>query len=283
MSKNQNWVRLGKNVSTLIVVIVIVAFFYVYKPLKTNIDVVDSNQDKVASTIQDSIVPLYDTIINPNDAQFDDFLRVGFSEKQAKSCINYRSKGGKFHKESDLMKIYSISENDYNRLKQYVIVPKENKTREWKREDYNKKEKHIIPSNTVSIKIVSINSCDTTDLMNLPKIGSFRARKIIEYRDKLGGFYDISQLLNVYSIDSELVSEIGKYIIVDTLAIKKINVNEASFKEIVHHPLISYETTKNIVTYKRIVGEIKNVQELRDNNIVSADEYETLKNYIKTF
>lgn len=283
MSKNQNWVRLGKNVSTLIVVIVIVAFFYVYKPLKTNIDVVDSNQDKVASTIQDSIVPLYDTIINPNDAQFDDFLRVGFSEKQAKSCINYRSKGGKFHKESDLMKIYSISENDYNRLKQYVIVPKENKTREWKREDYNKKEKHIIPSNTVSIKIVPINSCDTTDLMNLPKIGSFRARKIIEYRDKLGGFYDISQLLNVYSIDSELVSEIGKYIIVDTLAIKKINVNEASFKEIVHHPLISYETTKNIVTYKRIVGEIKNVQELRDNNIVSADEYETLKNYIKTF
>lgn len=283
MSKNQNWVRLGKNVSTLIVVIVIVAFFYVYKPLKTNIDVVDSNQDTVASTIQDSIVPLYDTIINPNDAQFDDFLRVGFSEKQAKSCINYRSKGGKFHKESDLMKIYSISENDYNRLKQYVIVPKENKTREWKREDYNKKEKHIIPSNTVSIKIVSINSCDTTDLMNLPKIGSFRARKIIEYRDKLGGFYDISQLLNVYSIDSELVSEIGKYIIVDTLAIKKINVNEASFKEIVHHPLISYETTKNIVTYKRIVGEIKNVQELRDNNIVSADEYETLKNYIKTF
>lgn len=283
MSKNQNWVRLGKNVSTLIVVIVIVAFFYVYKPLKTNIDVVDSNQDKVASTIQDSIVPLYDTIINPNDAQFDDFLRVGFSEKQAKSCINYRSKGGKFHKGSDLMKIYSISENDYNRLKQYVIVPKGNKTKEWKREDYNKKEKHIIPSNTVSIKIVSINSCDTTDLMNLPKIGSFRARKIIEYRDKLGGFYDISQLLNVYSIDSELVSEIGKYIIVDTLAIKKINVNEASFKEIVHHPLISYETTKNIVTYKRIVGEIKNVQELRDNNIVSADEYETLKNYIKTF
>ena len=58
--------------------------------------------------------------------------------------------------------------------------------------------------------------------MKLPKIGGFRARKIIEYRDKLGGFYEIAQLLQVYSIDSTLISEIGKYITIDTSAIKKI-------------------------------------------------------------
>lgn len=283
MSKSQNWVRLGKNVCTLIVVIVIVAFFYVYKPLKTNVDVVDSNQDEVASTIQDSIVPLYDTIINPNDAQFDDFLRVGFSEKQATTCINYRSKGGKFYQETDVMKMYCISEEDFNRLKNYLAIPKKNKKIAEKRSVTEKKEIRRNTSKSVSVQSISINSCDTTDLMNLPKIGNFRARKIIEYRDKLGGFYEISQLLNVYSIDSDLLTEIGQYIIIDTSAIKKININEASFKEIVHHPLISYETTKNIVTYKRIVGVIKNIQELRDNNIVSADEYGTLKNYIKTF
>lgn len=283
MSKSPNWVRLGKNLSTFIVVIVVVAFFYVYKPLKKSVDVGDSIQQTVTKNIQDSIVALYDTIINPNEAQFDDFLRVGFSEKQATSCINYRSKGGKFYKETDLMKIYTISEDDYCRLKKYVVVPQVNKNSLENFAIKNKREKNIKTNGSIPVTYVSINRCDTTELMKLPKIGGFRARKIIEYRDKLGGFYEIAQLLQVYSIDSTLISEIGKYITIDTSAIKKININEASFKEIVHHPLICYETTKNIVNYKRIVGVIKSVQELRDNNIVSADEYTTLKNYIKTF
>lgn len=279
MSKSHDWFRLGKNLVTLIVVIVMVMFFYLYRPKSQNAEPIEVVLSEEVPK-QESVMPTFDTVINPNNAQLGEFLRVGFTEKQAQTCINYRTKGGKFYKDTDIMKMYCISEEDYENLKDYIKIPS------------TKQQKHLNPQNPresseqvtqKNIHKVSINRCDTTELKKLPKIGGYRARKIIEYRDKLGGFYDVNQLRNVYSIDSATLTEVIRYIIIDTAAIKKINVNEASFKEIVHHPLISYDVTKNIMNYKRIVGTIKNIKELRENNIVNADEYETLKNYLKTF
>ena len=119
--------------------------------------------------------------------------------------------------------------------------------------------------------------------MRLPKIGAFRAKKIIEQRDKLGGFYSCEQLSAIYSMDSALVQELKPYIIIDTAHIKKINLNTATFKDLVKHPLISYEQTKDIMNYRRIVGKIKNAEELRENNILTGEDYEILKFYVKTF
>ena len=130
---------------------------------------------------------------------------------------------------------------------------------------------------------MNINTCDTTELKQIPGIGGFRAKKIIERREKLGGFYAVEQLYTIYSLDSFMVEAIREYIIIDTNQIKKININTATFKEINNHPLISYEQTKNIVEYRKIVGEIKDVEELRTNHIVNPDDFEFLQFYIKTF
>ncbi|MBQ4215659.1 MAG: helix-hairpin-helix domain-containing protein, partial [Bacteroidales bacterium] len=83
--------------------------------------------------------------------------------------------------------------------------------------------------------------------------------------------------------DSSVVAEVRAYIIIDTAAIRKINVNTASFKEIVAHPLISYEQTKKIMQYKSIVKNISNPDELLINNILEREEYEKIKFYVKTF
>ena len=130
---------------------------------------------------------------------------------------------------------------------------------------------------------MNINTCDTTELKQIPGIGGFRAKKIIERREKLGGFYAVEQLYTIYSMDSLFVNTIREYIIVDQSQIKKININTATFKEINKHPMICYEQTQNIVNYKKIVGEIKDVEELRTNHIVNPEDFEILQFYIKTF
>ncbi|MBP5722428.1 MAG: helix-hairpin-helix domain-containing protein [Bacteroidales bacterium] len=273
---NQSWIRLGKNLSTLIVVTLLATFFFVYKPQKKHNyneqtdTIVQFNSDTLPHIVKQ---PKH---INPNTATLEDFLQIGLTRIQANNCINYRNKGGHFYKKDDLKKIYSISEDDFARIEPFITIPKTNKPLEIKTTNDKK-------TVTKTINTVNINVCDTTELMQLPKIGSFRARKIIERRERLGGFYSVEQLCDINSLDSSVVAEIRAYIIIDTAAIRKININTASFKEIVAHPLISYEQTKKIMQYKSIVKNISNPDELLINNILEREEYEKIKFYVKTF
>ena len=273
---NQSWIRLGKNLSTLIVVTLLATFFFVYKPQKKHNyneqtdTIVQLNSDTLPHIVKQ---PKH---INPNTATLEDFLEIGLTRIQANNCINYRNNGGHFYKKDDLKKIYSISDEDYARIEPFITIPKTNNPVEIKTTNDKK-------TVTKTINAVNINVCDTTELMQLPKIGSFRARKIIERRERLGGFYSVEQLCDINSLDSSVVAGIRAYIIIDTAAIRKININTASFKEIVAHPLISYELTKKIMQYKSIVKNISNPDELLINNILEREDYEKIKFYIKTF
>ena len=109
--------------------------------------------------------------------------------------------------------------------------------------------------------IVNLNSTDTTELKSLPGIGSFFARNIVEYREKLGGYVEINQLLEVYSFDSSRLETITPYINIDSISLRKINVNADDFKIILRHPYIEYEDVKKIVNHREERGFIKNWEE----------------------
>ena len=109
--------------------------------------------------------------------------------------------------------------------------------------------------------IVNLNSTDTTELKSLPGIGSFFARNIVEYREKLGGYVEINQLLEVYAFDSSRLETITPYINIDSISLRKINVNTDDFKIILRHPYIEYEDVKKIVNHREKRGFIKNWEE----------------------
>ena len=108
---------------------------------------------------------------------------------------------------------------------------------------------------------VNLNSTDTTELKSLPGIGSFFAKNIVEYREKLGGFVEINQLLDVYAFDSARLETITPYINIDSISLRKINVNIDDFKTILRHPYIEYEDVKKIVNHREKRGFIKNWEE----------------------
>ena len=104
---------------------------------------------------------------------------------------------------------------------------------------------------------LNLNSADTTELKSLPGIGSFFAKNIVDYRNKLGGFIEKEQLLEVYAFDSTRMSNIENLIIIDTIELRKVNVNTDDFKTILRHPYIEYEDVKKIVNYRESKGMIK--------------------------
>ena len=105
---------------------------------------------------------------------------------------------------------------------------------------------------------LNLNSADTTELKSLPGIGSFFAKNIVDYRNKLGGFIEKEQLLEVYAFDSTRMANIENLIIIDTIELRKVNVNTDDFKTILRHPYIEYEDVKKIVNYRESKGMIKN-------------------------
>ncbi len=107
-------------------------------------------------------------------------------------------------------------------------------------------------------KSVNLNSADTTELKSLPGIGSFFAKNIVDYKNKLGGFIEKEQLLEVYAFDSTRMANIENLIIIDTIELRKVNVNTDDFKTILRHPYIEYEDVKKIVNYRESKGMIKN-------------------------
>ena len=107
-------------------------------------------------------------------------------------------------------------------------------------------------------KSVNLNSADTTELKSLPGIGSFFAKNIVDYRNKLGGFIEKEQLLEVYAFDTTRLSNIENFIIIDSIELRKININTDDFKTILRHPYIEYEDVKKIVNYRESKGMIKN-------------------------
>ena len=109
--------------------------------------------------------------------------------------------------------------------------------------------------------IVNLNSTDTTELKSLPGIGSFFARNIVEYREELGGYVEINQLLELYAFDSSRLETITPYINIDRISLRKINVNTDDFKIILRHPYIEYEDVKKIVNHREKRGFIKNWEE----------------------
>lgn len=110
---------------------------------------------------------------------------------------------------------------------------------------------------------LDINTCDSSDIMRVPQFGAKRAKKVIEYRVRLGGFYSLQQIKEIYilqNIDEELLS---KYFVVNKHHIRKINVNQASYKEMISHPYFDVYLTKTILNHRQKNGPIRSVDEFK--------------------
>lgn len=110
--------------------------------------------------------------------------------------------------------------------------------------------------------VLELNTVDTTALKKVPGIGSVFAKRIIKYRDLLGGFYSIEQLREVYGIDKERYKTIHSWFTVNASLIDSLQINLLSIKELASHPYINYKQA--IIIHKLIHkrGKIKSWNDL---------------------
>ena len=119
------------------------------------------------------------------------------------------------------------------------------------------------PAIKIEIETVNLNAADTLQLLDLPEIGPYFAKSIVEYREKLGGYINKEQLIEIYGFDSIRYEIISPYIILDSVGIRKVKVNHDNFKTLLRHPYIEYEDVKNIVNHRESKGMITNWEQYK--------------------
>lgn len=138
---------------------------------------------------------------------------------------------------------------------------------------------HYQPFKEKAIPVININTADTTLLKELPGIGSSFAKRIVEYRDKLGGYIKTEQLLEVYGMDTVRFGGIVAYVAIDNeFKPNKLRINHDSFKVLNRHPYLEYEHVKKIVNYREQKGLITSWGQLKE--VVGDGIEPRLKKYV---
>ena len=115
------------------------------------------------------------------------------------------------------------------------------------RQNSYKQASNKFPAGTV----IELNQADTLTLKKIPGIGSTFARRIVGYRELLGGFYTVEQLAEVYGIDEERYNALHTWFKVDTTCIQPLRVNQLSFKELLRHPYLNTSQVRQIERLRR--------------------------------
>ncbi|HAQ18851.1 MAG TPA: hypothetical protein DCR40_06400 [Prolixibacteraceae bacterium] len=205
-------------------------------------------------------------VFDPNKTSDADFHRLGLSVKQIATIRNYQNKGGSFRSKEDFFKMYGLTNQQKNDLSAYIKFEQA--------ETFHPK---IDPK--VEIATFELNTADSTDLELLPGIGDKLSKRIVKYRDLLGGFYSISQLKEVYGLNEQIIRLNSASLTIDPAKIKKIDWNFANANELSRHPYLRNNLSRQIIQYRSKNGSISNLEILRDSMILNIDEYNRLKPY----
>ena len=158
---------------------------------------------------------------NPNTVTAEELERLGFSEKQALAIVNYRKKGGRFNRKSDFAKSFVVADSVYRRLEPYIDIPS-----------------------------VDLNRADSAALDALPGIGGYFAQKIIEHRERLGGYSYKEQLMDIYRFDREKYGGLEDMISVSTDGIRPYPLWRLPEDSLRLHPYIGSYAAHGIVLYR---------------------------------
>lgn len=221
---------------------------------------------------------------DPNKLDAGGFKRLGLRDRTISTLLKYRSKGGRFRKPDDLAKIYGLRPDEFERLKPYIRI-EEATNGAYSRQNLKESEQTTAPPTfenrpRYQPRIIEINSAGIAEFESLYGIGSRLASRIVHFRDKLGGFYAIEQVGETYGVPDSTFQKIKPQLQVNAGAVKKININTATYDELNNHPYINSKTAFQVLKYRKETGRFSGIDQVQAL-VQPNDSFEKIGPYIE--
>lgn len=215
---------------------------------------------------------------DPNTITAQELIAMGWDAKPAFTLVNYRKKIKNFQVKDDLKVIRGLTDSAYRAMAPFIMLP-DSIFREIvpdtiryyaSRERIYKRHKR---------DTININQADTMRLVDLYGVGPYTAKLITRYRERLGGFYDKSQLYEIEWIEKERIDSIMPYVTVDD-SYKRIDVKSQSFSELLGHPYLEYESVVELKNYFRKRPQREYLSSFIEKSRINSDTLALLRPYL---
>ena len=213
---------------------------------------------------------------DPNTLDAAGWQKLGLKDKTIASMQKYISKGGRFREPDDLRKVWGLRDDEKERLIPYVRIAANaqptytNNYTPYEKKPYEKK----MPI------AIDINSGDSAAFETLPGIGVGYSRRIINFRNKLGGFYKVEQVAETFGLPDSVFQKIKPLLKISGNDVKKINLNTAKEEELKAHPYIRWQLAKVITEYKKQHGDFKQLEDLKKIMVIDVETYNKISPYL---
>lgn len=223
-------------------------------------------------------------LFDPNTASHADWIALGVRDKTATTIIRYREKGGRFRKPEDISRIFGLSPSLAMRLQPYVRI-KPAPVDQYKESAVLKSGKvwgnNNLPVPSSAALKVEINSADSLQWLALPGIGPKLTSRILNFRQRLGGFNSVQQVAEVYGLADSVFRIIQPLLVAGEGQIKQISINGAGKAELAEHPYIRQQLAGAIVQYREAHGPFRQLEDLRRIHLISEPVFEKIRPYLK--
>lgn len=269
-----------------LIVIFQVAFYFIdfSQPEKNTSEkqqwlALQSEIDSLKQNVPTSSYKIYP--FNPNFITDFKGYKLGMTVEQIDRLLAFRKQGKFANSPEEFQQVTGISDSLLKAISPYFKFPdwvnKKNSSAksnwvDYSKTNYDKKEKVVI---------LDINSATKEDLMKVYGIGDGLSERILKQKDVLGEFVSMEQMSDVWGLSPEVIEKLNQsFKVINNVKPKKININNASIKELGQFPYFRYPISKNIVTYRSMNGDIK-IEDLTKIKDFPVDKIKIIALYLE--
>ena len=218
-------------------------------------------------------------LYNPNFITDYKGYKLGMSVDEIDRLLAFRKENKYVNSSQEFQNVTKISDSLLNVMSPYFKFPDwVNNKKEYK--EFKKYPNQAFAKNE-KIVLIDINQATKEDLIKIYGIGEAISVRILKEEEVLGGFVSMEQMKDVWGLSPEVIENLNSHFKVSVLPnFKKIDINNASLKELSQFYYFKYPLAKEIVTYRSMKGNISNIEDLTKIKGFPVDKAKTIELYL---
>ena len=236
-----------------------------------------SEMDSLKSDDKNKVAKVY--LFNPNFITDYKGYKLGMSVAEIDRLLAFRKENKYVNSPEEFQKVTKVSDSLLNAMSPLFKFP------DWVNNKKTFKEYEKYPNKVFAKKekiiLIDINQATKEDLIKIYGIGEAISLRILKQKEVLGGFISMEQMHDVWGLSPEVIESLNTYFKISTLPeFKKIDVNNASLKELSQFYYFRYALAKEIVTYRSMNGDFKNIEDLTKIKGFPVEKAKTIDLYL---
>lgn len=216
---------------------------------------------------------------NPNFITDYKGYKLGMSVSEIDRLLAFRKQNKYVNSPEEFQAVTKVSDSLLHAISPYFKFP------DWVKNKKQFKEYKKYPNAAFAKKektvVIDINQATQEDLIKIYGIGEAISIRILKFKENLGGFVSMEQMKDVWGLSPEVIEKLNAHFkVLAPPNVKKVDINNASIKELSQFPYFNYQLAKQIVTFRSMNGDFKNVDDLTKIKGLSIDKANIIALYL---